>query len=107
MTYTANGRRAQAGFFDLRQTRACARCRAGPLILDDVSFSIRPGGFIAVVGSSGSGKSTLLRCLLGFERLSAGGIFFDNQNFQDMDLRAVLQQVKGNIFHRNSFARLH
>jgi ATP-binding cassette subfamily C protein len=65
----------------------------GPLILDKVSFSIRPGGFVAVVGSSGSGKSTLLRCLLGFEKLSSGGIFFDNQNLKDVDLRAIRRQM--------------
>jgi NHLM bacteriocin system ABC transporter ATP-binding protein len=65
----------------------------GPLILDKVSFSIRPGGFVAVVGSSGSGKSTLLRCLLGFEKLSSGGIFFDNQNLDDVDLRAIRRQM--------------
>jgi NHLM bacteriocin system ABC transporter ATP-binding protein len=65
----------------------------GPLILDKVSFSIRPGGFVAGVGSSGSGKSTLLRCLLGFEKLSSGGIFFDNQNLKDLDLRAIRRQM--------------
>ena len=65
----------------------------GPLILNKVSFSIRPGGFVAVVGSSGSGKSTLLRCLLGFEKLSSGGIFFDNQNLKDVDLRAIRRQM--------------
>lgn len=65
----------------------------GPAVLDNVSFSIRPGGFVAVVGPSGSGKSTLLRCLLGFEHPSAGGVFYDNQNMADLDTRAVRRQM--------------
>jgi len=65
----------------------------GPPVLDNVSFSIRPGGFIAVVGPSGSGKSTLLRCLLGFEDPAAGGVFYDNQNLADLDTRAVRRQM--------------
>ncbi len=65
----------------------------GPPVLDNLSFSIRPGGFIAVVGPSGSGKSTLLRCLLGFEQPTSGGVFYDNQNLADLDTRAVRRQM--------------
>jgi len=65
----------------------------GPPVLDNVSFSIRPGGFVAIVGASGSGKSTLLRCLLGYEVPSAGGVFYDNQNLAGLDARAVRRQM--------------
>jgi ABC-type multidrug transport system ATPase subunit len=37
-----------------------------------VSFRVRPGEFVAVIGHSGAGKTTLLRCLTGFVRPSAG-----------------------------------
>jgi NHLM bacteriocin system ABC transporter ATP-binding protein len=65
----------------------------GPLILDDVSLRIRPGEFVAVVGSSGSGKSTFLRILLGFEACTEGGVFFDGQDLARLDLRVVRQQI--------------
>ena len=69
------------------------RYRDGPDILKDVTFSIRPGGFIALVGPSGSGKSTLFRLLLGFERPSKGSIYFDNQDLADLDVHAVRKQI--------------
>jgi NHLM bacteriocin system ABC transporter ATP-binding protein len=65
----------------------------GPPVLDDVSFSAPPGSFVAVVGPSGSGKSTLLRCLLGFEKPAAGGVFYDNQNLAELDARTVRRQM--------------
>jgi NHLM bacteriocin system ABC transporter ATP-binding protein len=65
----------------------------GPLILDDVSLRIRPGEFVAVVGSSGSGKSTFLRILLGFEACTEGGVFYDGQDLAGLDLRIVRQQI--------------
>jgi ATP-binding cassette subfamily C protein len=67
--------------------------RDGPAILKSVSFSIRPGGFIALVGASGSGKSTLLRLLLGFEKPTAGSIYYDNQDLADLDVHAIRRQI--------------
>ncbi|MDG3439605.1 NHLP bacteriocin export ABC transporter permease/ATPase subunit [Nitrospirillum amazonense] len=65
----------------------------GPLILDDVSISIRPGEFVAIVGASGSGKSTLFRLLLGFERPQGGAIYYDGQDLAGLDLGAVRRQL--------------
>lgn len=65
----------------------------GPIVLNDVSLHIKRGEFVALVGPSGSGKSTLLRLLLGFETAEAGGIFYDEQNLNSLDLRAVRRQL--------------
>ncbi|MBY8876383.1 NHLP bacteriocin export ABC transporter permease/ATPase subunit [Streptomyces sp. PLK6-54] len=64
----------------------------GPLVLDDVSFQVRPGEFVAVVGASGCGKSTLLRLLIGFDRPVAGGVLYDGQDLAALDQAAVRRQ---------------
>jgi ATP-binding cassette subfamily C protein len=64
----------------------------GPLVLDDVSFHVAPGEFVAVVGASGSGKSTLLRLLIGFEQPVSGGVLFDGQDLASLDQAAVRRQ---------------
>jgi ABC-type bacteriocin/lantibiotic exporter with double-glycine peptidase domain len=64
-----------------------------PPILKDVSLTIEPGMFAAIVGPSGSGKSTLLRMLLAFEMPDSGAIYFDRQDIANLDARAVRRQI--------------
>ncbi|SBT93714.1 ATP-binding cassette, subfamily C [Streptomyces sp. DI166] len=64
----------------------------GPLVLDDLSLTVQPGEFVAVVGASGSGKSTLLRLLLGFETPLSGSVLYDGQDLAELDISAVRRQ---------------
>lgn len=51
--------------------------------LDDVSFNVEAGEFIAIVGSSGSGKSTLLHIIGGVDRPTSGSVSVQGQNVFD------------------------
>jgi ABC-type transport system involved in Fe-S cluster assembly fused permease/ATPase subunit len=58
-------------------------------ILHGVSFSIPPGGTLAVVGHSGSGKSTLSRLLYRFYEIGAGSIRIDGQDLRELQQDSV------------------
>lgn len=53
--------------------------------LDDVSFSVEKGQFIAIVGASGSGKSTLLHILGGVDTPTSGKVLIDNVDIFSLD----------------------
>jgi NitT/TauT family transport system ATP-binding protein len=59
-------------------------------VLDDISFSVAPGAFVAVLGPSGCGKSTLLRLAAGLEAPTLGAIRIDGQLVRRTDPRHAL-----------------
>lgn len=65
----------------------------GPVILNDISFTITPGQYVGFVGESGCGKSTIMRLLLGFEAPESGSVSFDGQDLADLDKQAVRRQI--------------
>ncbi len=70
-------------------------------ILHPISFQVKPGESVAIVGASGSGKSTLLGLLAGLDEVSGGEIFVDGEPLHSLneESRARLRGEKvGFIF---------
>jgi len=65
--------------------------------LTDVSFQIRPGESLALVGENGSGKTTLIKLLTRLYQPTAGKILLDGLDLQDWDIEALRQRI-GVIF---------
>ncbi|SFK02423.1 NHLP bacteriocin export ABC transporter permease/ATPase subunit [Bradyrhizobium sp. cf659] len=76
---------------------------SGPLILDDVSLSVRTGEYLAIVGPSGSGKSTLFRLLLGFEKPESGVIFVGGKSLETIDV-GLLRRDAGVVLQNSRLA---
>ena len=71
------------------------------IALDNVSFSVEKGEFLAIVGASGSGKSTLLHLIGGVDRPTKGKIFIDGKDifsFNDDKLAIFRRRQVGLIY---------
>lgn len=64
-----------------------------PFVLQDLSFKVAPGEYVALVGKSGCGKSTIMRLLLGFETPERGSIFYGSHDVSKVDLRSLRQHI--------------
>src|SRR5690625_951870 len=52
---------------------------SGMTVLKDINLDIQAGEFFALLGPSGCGKTTTMRCVAGFEDITSGEIYIDNQ----------------------------
>lgn len=70
--------------------------------VDNVSFSVEKGEFVAIVGASGSGKSTLLHLIGGVDRPTSGKIFVDGNDISKMndDKLAVFRRRQVGIVYQ-------
>lgn len=64
-----------------------------PYILNDLSFSVSTGEYVALVGESGYGKSTIMRLLLGFEEPERDSIFYGPHDIRQVNLRSLRRHI--------------
>ena len=56
-------------------------------VLEEISFDIKEGEMVSIVGKNGAGKSTLSKIICGFEKQSKGNIYYKNNNIKDMTIK--------------------
>ncbi|HEX2985464.1 MAG TPA: ABC transporter ATP-binding protein [Caproiciproducens sp.] len=57
--------------------------------VDDISFSVDKGEFVAIMGASGSGKTTLLNCISTIDSATSGHIFIDGMDITRLNARSL------------------
>jgi len=82
-----------------------------PYVVDGMSLKIRPGEYIAIVGTTGCGKSTLIRLLLGFETPEKGAIYYDGKDLSTLDLRSLRRRMgvvtqDGSLFQGDIYSNI-
>jgi ABC-type nitrate/sulfonate/bicarbonate transport system ATPase subunit len=67
-------------------------------VVDDVSFTVSDGEFVAVVGPSGCGKSTLMNMMAGFIRPDSGDVIIDGVQRSKPNSKGILISQQGSVF---------
>lgn len=69
----------------LNLTKIYGKGESKVVALDDVSFTVEKGEFVAIVGASGSGKSTLLHLIGGVDKPTKGQVFINDKDIYQMN----------------------
>ncbi len=82
-----------------------------PNVIDNLTLKIRPGQYVAIVGTTGCGKSTLLRLMLGFEKPGRGAVYYDGKDLAKLDLKSLRQKIgvvmqDGKLFQGDIFSNI-
>ena len=87
---TADGRSHSAVPSPPRLEAVSMTKRFGPLVaLDDVSLTLEPGTFHALLGENGAGKSTLVKCIMGYYRADTGSLLVNGKSCRVASPRAA------------------
>ena len=71
--------------------------------LDDISFEVQNGEFIAIMGASGSGKTTLLNCISTIDTVSAGHIFLRGIDITEIEEKSLLVSARKSWVYLSRF----
>jgi len=82
-----------------------------PMIIDDLSLTVKSGQYVAIVGKTGCGKSTLMRMMLGFEKPQSGAIFYDGRDMSSLDTKSLRKQIgvvlqNGKLFSSDIYSNI-
>ncbi len=70
--------------------------------INDISFEVEEGEFVAIIGSSGSGKTTILHTIAGLEKPTSGKVYFYDKSIYEMNKRdlTILRRQKIGIIYQ-------
>jgi len=77
---------------ELQQVNLVVR-RGSAYLLEDISFSVKQGEKLAIVGASGAGKTTLLRLLNRLQEPTSGNIYFQGKSIQELPVISLRRQI--------------
>jgi ATP-binding cassette subfamily B protein len=81
------------GHICFQQVTFCYHPESDKNVLENVSFEVKPGQTVALVGRSGSGKTTISKLILGLYPPTDGKILIDGQDITSLSLRSLRQQI--------------